>query len=148
MIYYFAYGMNTNLDQMAQRCPNATLIGPAVLPGYRFRFAGCADIVEHENSHVDGVLWYITEECLRALDLLEGYPTYYNSREVLVKCGKEDYFAEVYYMNPGIADGPPSCSYYDMVMEGYRQNRVPTHQLTAFLEPWRKGDNPLTLTLF
>lgn len=148
MIYYFAYGMNTNLDHMAQRCPAAKLIGPAVLPGHRFRFAGHADIVPDESSHVDGVLWYITKECLEALDRLEGYPTYYDCKEVLVKCGDEDYFAEVYYMTPGNLDGLPSERYYTLVMEGYRQNGVSTHQITQFLEPWRKSDNPLTLTLF
>ena len=148
MIYYFAYGMNTNIEQMARRCPAAKLVGPAVLPGYRFRFAGHADIVEDERSHVDGVLWFITEECLYALDLLEGYPVYYNCKEVLVKCGDEDYFAEVYYMNPGVADNVPSQSYYDMVVEGYRRNGVPLDQIERSLGPWRKGDNPLTLTLF
>lgn len=148
MIYYFAYGMNTNREQMARRCPAAQVIGPAVLPGYRFRFATHADIVPDEDSAVEGVLWYITEECLRSLDALEGYPHYYDCREVLVKCDGEDYFAEVYYMNPGNPDSPPGQSYYDMVMEGYRQHGVNTQQITQFLEPWRKGDNPLTLTLF
>lgn len=148
MIYYFAYGMNTNLNEMARRCPAAQLIGPAVLPGYRFRFAGHADVVPDEDSTVEGVLWYITEDCLLSLDMLEGYPHYYNSKEVLVKCEDEDYFAEVYYMNPGHLDEPPHTSYYEMVMEGYRENGVSTRQITQFLEPWRKGDNPLTLTLF
>ena len=148
MIYYFAYGMNTNRDQMAQRCPAAKFIGPAVLPGYRFRFAGHADIVPDDDGAVEGTLWYITEECLKSLDALEGYPHYYNSCEVLVKCGSEDYFAEVYYMNPGVEDAPPSQHYYEMVLEGYRQHGVNTQQITQFLEPWRKGDNPLTLTLF
>lgn len=148
MIYYFAYGMNTNREQMALRCPAAELVGPAVLPGYRFRFAGCADIVEDPASHVDGVLWYLTDECLHALDILEGYPHYYNSTEVLVKCGSADYFAEVYYMNPGNADGLPSQSYYDMVVEGYQQHQVPIDQIERSLGAWRKGDNPLTLTLF
>ena len=148
MIYYFAYGMNTNLEQMAHRCPAAQVIGPAVLPGHRFRFAGCADVVEDENSYVHGVLWYITENCLAALDALEGYPHYYNCKEALVKCGSEDYFAEVYYMNPGFADDLPSASYYDMVVEGYRSNGVPMDQIERSLGPLRKGDNPLTRTLF
>jgi gamma-glutamylcyclotransferase (GGCT)/AIG2-like uncharacterized protein YtfP len=148
MIFYFAYGMNTNLEQMAQRCPAAVLIGPAVLPGYRFRFAGCADIVEDRKQHVDGVLWYITNDCLSALDVLEGYPTFYNSREVLVKSGQEDYFAEVYYMNPGHTDGYPSDSYLSMVTEGYLQNQVPLNQITKSLELLRKNNSPLTLNAF
>ena len=148
MIFYFAYGMNTNLDQMAVRCPAAVLIGPAVLPGYRFRFAGCADIVEDPDQHVDGVLWYITNDCIAALDMLEGYPTFYNSREVLVKSGSEDYFAEVYYMNPGHADGLPSRSYLDMVTEGYLQNQVPLDQITESLELLSKNNSPLTMGEF
>ena len=148
MIYYFAYGMNTNREQMAQRCPAARVIGPAVLPGYRFRFAGCADVVEDKSSHVDGVLWYITEDCLAALDVLEGYPHYYNCKEVLVKCDSEDYFAEVYYMNPGFADGLPSQGYYDMVTAGYRQHGVCLDQIERSLGMLRKDDNPLTRTLF
>lgn len=147
-IYMFAYGMNTNLEQMARRCPAAQVVGPAVLPGYRFRFAGCADVVPDENSYVNGVLWYITEECLYALDQLEGYPHYYNCKEVLVKCGSEDYFAEVYYMNPGYADDAPSQSYYDMVTEGYRSNGVPLDQIERSLGSLRKNDNPLTRILF
>lgn len=149
MIFYFAYGMNTNREQMARRCPAAQVVGPAVLPGYRFRFAGCADIVPAEGHAVEGVLWYITEECMAALDILEGYPHYYNSKEVLVKCGSEDYFAEVYYMNPGFGDDYPSQSYLDMVTEGYQQHGVSTQQITSFLELLHKNnENPLTRTLF
>ena len=28
---YFAYGSNINLDQMAQRCPDAQVVGPVTL---------------------------------------------------------------------------------------------------------------------
>lgn len=148
MIYYFAYGMNTNQQQMAHRCPAAKLIGPAVLPGYRFRFAHHADIVPDENFSVEGVLWYITEDCLKSLDALEGYPHYYDCQEVLVKCEGEDYFAEVYYMTPGKLDALPSANYYKIVMEGYQQHGVNTRQITQFLESWQTVDNPLTSTLF
>ena len=37
---YFAYGMNTNKDEMSYRCPSAKPLGLAVLPGYRFEFKG------------------------------------------------------------------------------------------------------------
>ena len=75
---YFAYGMNTNTQGMANRCPQAVAFGHARLLGHRFRFAGCADVQVDRRSHVDGVLWDITEECLASLDILEGYPYYYN----------------------------------------------------------------------
>ena len=133
MILYFAYGMNTNLTQMAQRCPAARCLGPAVLPDYRFRFAGCADVVPDANSSVDGVLWQLTEDCLAALDVLEGYPHFYNSDELQVYFGDQIVYAEVYYMNPGQPDGLPSDGYLRMVQEGYRQCGVDATQIEQSL---------------
>lgn len=130
----FAYGMNTNLDQMARRCPAARCLGAATLPGYRFRFAGHADVVEDRNSSVEGVLWMLTEDCLAALDQLEGYPVYYNSEELQVEYDGEILFAEVYYMNPGVPNSDPSQGYLDMVVEGYEQNNLSTDQIYECLK--------------
>ena len=74
---YFAYGMNTNQDEMAYRCPGAHSLGHARLIDHAFRFAVHADVVPCEGSYVDGVLWSITDQDLDHLDQLEGYPTYY-----------------------------------------------------------------------
>ncbi len=43
---YFAYGSNINLDQMAQRCPEAEVVGPVTLPDHEllFRYSGVATI--------------------------------------------------------------------------------------------------------
>ena len=38
--YYFAYGSNMNLDQMAYRCPAASVVENVKLEGYRLYFAG------------------------------------------------------------------------------------------------------------
>ena len=35
---YFAYGSNLNFDQMAYRCPEATVVGTAKLDGYELAF--------------------------------------------------------------------------------------------------------------
>ena len=37
---YFAYGSNINLEQMADRCPAAEVVGTAVLDGYELLFRG------------------------------------------------------------------------------------------------------------
>ena len=37
---YLAYGSNLNLDQMAYRCPTATILGTSELNGYRLLFRG------------------------------------------------------------------------------------------------------------
>ena len=57
--YYFAYGMNTNLDEMSYRCPTARPLGYATLLNHRFRFATHADVVPALESVVHGVLWEI-----------------------------------------------------------------------------------------
>ena len=38
MKYYFAYGSNMNLDQMAYRCPDAEVVGRCVLKDYRLDY--------------------------------------------------------------------------------------------------------------
>ena len=38
--YYFAYGSNMNLDQMAYRCPAASVVEKVKLEGYRLTFCG------------------------------------------------------------------------------------------------------------
>ena len=78
--YYFAYGSNMNLDQMAYRCPAASVVENVKLEGYRLTFcgrgkgSGVATILPEEGSQVEGVLWKITPECEKSLDFYEGYP--------------------------------------------------------------------------
>ena len=126
---YFAYGMNTNSQGMAQRCPGAVAFGSAKLLGHRFRFSGPADVQRDRHSDVDGVLWDITEDCLTSLDTLEGYPYYYDRKWADVEFGGEVCKALVYYMNPGHRNSPPSSGYFSMVLEGYEEFGVPTRQL-------------------
>lgn len=131
---YFAYGMNTNTDGMARRCPRAVSHGHARLLDHVFRFSGPADVIKHHDSFVNGVLWTITDECLAALDLLEGYPYYYNRRHKEVLYQGRIVPALVYFMQPGNIDSPPSDSYFNMVLEGYKEHGVPTEQLYNALE--------------
>ena len=126
---YFAYGMNTNSQGMAERCPAAVSFGRAQLVGHQFRFAGPADVQVNRFCHVDGVLWDITDECLKALDMLEGYPYYYDRKWARVEIDGEVCQALVYYMQPGNRNSSPSSSYFHMVLEGYEEHGVSTHQL-------------------
>ena len=126
---YFAYGMNTNSQGMAERCPAAVSFGRAQLEGHRFRFAGPADVQVDRHSMVDGVLWDITEDCLAALDALEGYPYYYMRKWARVWFQGQEVQALVYYMRPGHRNERPSSSYFNMVLEGYQEHGVSTHQL-------------------
>ena len=42
-MYYLAYGMNTNREAMAARCPKAKPLGGFYLPDHRLTFRGVAD---------------------------------------------------------------------------------------------------------
>jgi len=126
---YFAYGMNTNPKEMAYRCPGAQSLGHARLVDHSFRFAQHADVEPCDNSYVDGVLWDINEDNLRALDVLEGYPHYYHRVVGSVVLGSRTFHALVYRMQPGHQICEPSSSYYNLVTQGYRAHGVPTDQL-------------------
>lgn len=126
---YFAYGMNTNSYEMAFRCPQAQSLGRAILMDHEFRFSQHADIVEQPGMEVHGVLWDITPECLRSLDLLEGYPNYYERKMVDVIVNDVVVTAVTYYMTGQRNDMEPSKEYLNMLYEGYDEHNVDTAQI-------------------
>lgn len=123
-----AYGMNTNVAQMAYRCPRAVSLGVAELPGYELVFRGCADIRPNLSSGMVGVLWDITDDCLAALDVLEGYPDYYTRYEVPVFHNDKWKTALVYKMNAGDIF-PPNAGYLRMLFEGYSEHGADVQQI-------------------
>jgi gamma-glutamylcyclotransferase (GGCT)/AIG2-like uncharacterized protein YtfP len=123
-MYYFGYGMNTNPQGMAGRCPAAQALGRARLPDHEFRFSYHADILPAPGQSVEGVLWRVTDQCMARLDSLEGYPNYYTRKQVQVQCGGDSFTAWVYQMNPledGLPSDPemPDMGYLQNVLEGY-----------------------------
>ena len=126
---YFAYGMNTNKEEMAYRCPGARALGRAVLPGYRLEFKSFATIVPSPKENVEGVLWVITESDESALDMLEGYPEFYDKKTVSVDHDNQSYIAMTYIMGPREQGLAPSDGYYSMVSEGYQSFGLSQQQL-------------------
>jgi len=130
---YFGYGMNTNKQQMASRCPDSKVIGAAILPGYKFVFRGHADVELDWESQVEGVLWDISDKCLQALDRLESFPSYYLRQRAWVETDNGYGVAWVYMMNDQDYVSNPSTHYYNMCMEGYTQHGISKEQLTNAL---------------
>ena len=145
--YYFAYGSNMNLDQMAYRCPAASVVENVKLEGYRLTFcgrgkgSGVATILPEEGSRVEGVLWKITPECEKSLDFYEGYPHLYGKEPVLVQ-GKDGVKREVmaYTMNAPYKDQPaiPSDLYFMGIVEGCHQNGISSRSVTDALKRTRQ----------
>ena len=117
---YFAYGMNTNQEEMSYRCPGARALSRAMLPGYRLEFKSFATIVPNPKETVEGVLWTITDPEESALDMLEGYPEFYDKKIVSVEHDNQSYIAMTYIMGPREQGHAPSDGYYSMVSEGYQ----------------------------
>ena len=82
---YFAYGSNLNFDQMAYRCPEATVVGTAKLDDYELAFRrGYLTILPKEGASVEGLIWSVTDHDESQLDCYEGYPTFYDKETMTV----------------------------------------------------------------
>ena len=134
---YFAYGSNINREQMEFRCPDACVVGPVALENYEllFRGGGFATITPCEGGKVHGLLWSLTPECERSLDMYEGYPRFYDKRTVTVRDGLgRELTVMAYIMDERFREPMlPSTSYYNGILEGYRQNGLP---VTALKKAW------------
>lgn len=139
--FMFSYGMNTHLTSMMLRCRNAKIVGETILPNHRLDFRYHLDITPHANSHVEGVLWEIDPDDLATIDQVEGYPDYY-VRALFSPYRKylgNTYSAWTYFMRGDQTYGPPELEfpderYFNLVMEGYRQNKLDTDQLWQALD--------------
>jgi len=118
MKIYIAYGSNMNLKQMKMRCPNAKPIGKSTLENYKLVFKGVADVVKCEGEKVPIVIWEITDECEKALDIYEGYPRLYRKEYATVKIGNKEVNGMMYVMNYGKGSAP-SKHYFNIIKEGY-----------------------------
>ena len=115
--------------QMEWRCPMALASRAFILRNWELKFYSHATIEPRKGAEVAGVLWEITDEHLRALDQLEGYPYYYNRVVSSVIHGARTFHVLVYRMQPGHPDSEPTRGYYNLIHEGYRAHGVPTDQL-------------------
>lgn len=131
---YFSYGMNTNLEQMALRCPTANSLGAAVLPGFRFEFKSFATVTPDSEQDSVGVLWEIGPADESSLDILEGYPNYYDKRTVTVLLNDVPKTAMVYLMHPDEVLNLPTNSYLTMLEQGYTAHGIELEQLYSAIE--------------
>ncbi len=120
-MYYFAYGSNLNLKQMETRCPDHKVIMSYTLDNFKLMFRSAADIVKHQNSKVEGVIFLISLQDERNLDMYEGVPNIYIKEYFYCKIGNNEEKVLYYKMNSeGV--GKPTDKYYNAIHEGYLQN--------------------------
>jgi hypothetical protein len=124
MKLYFAYGANLNLEGMRFRCPAARPVSAFLLHDWQLAFSGVATIQPQLGASVPGALWEITSECEDNLDVFEGFPFLYS--KVYLAQSNMEFMA--YVMN----DDPPALpnrSYFNTILEGYRDWDLPVSEL-------------------
>lgn len=128
---YGAYGSNLSHDQMSYRCPNAVPSGTMELGGWGLRFRGVADIEKSQDESVSLGLWRITEKCLHALDIYEGFPRFYRREHVAISDGLP---VMAYMMNNQGEVYPPSEHYLQSLIDGYKNFSIDKDCLVAAIE--------------
>ena len=134
MKYYLAYGMNTNKAEMNYRCPESESMGKVVLKDYKLAFKVHCDAEYKPGAGMECALWRITDDCEQSLDQLEGYPFYYDKKEVIIQHQGKTIRPMIYYMKDNSALDMPAKHYLDMVVEGYREHKMDINQIIRSLE--------------
>ena len=143
-VKYFAFGRNVNANAMLskRRCPNAKLLGPAVLNYYKFIIdeRGYASVKKSKNDKVFGVLWIISPEDNKRLDLREGVKiNIYRKENLKVETvvGFDEIEAMVYISNSDegffAKDG-----YIEEIVEGLKKQKVPIDDFNIYLQHIRR----------
>jgi len=120
---YFAYGSNLNFEQMAYRCPEATVVGTAKLDGYE-------------------LIWSVTDHDESQLDCYEGYPTFYDKETMTVTdADGTPHEIMVYTMNAPYRDQllPVSSRYNAVVLQGCLDAGISPQQFYDADEKYRKA---------
>ena len=128
--YYFAYGSNLNLKQMAIRCPTAKVVGVGKLKGYRLIFSYYATVIRDESSFVPVAIWEIDGYCEAALDRYEGFPTFYRKENITVETADGDIRGIIYIMNKSEKQ-PPSEAYYNVIIDGCHDTGIGTDHIES-----------------
>ncbi|TGD87418.1 replication protein [Mycolicibacterium sp. CH28] len=133
---YFAYGSNLCVQQMARRCPEAVDPRPATLADHDWLIneRGVATVEPFTGSTVHGVLWWVSDQDLAALDSAEGVPVRYRRDRLTVHTAAGPAPAWV-YIDHRTEPGPPRPGYLERIIDGARHHGLPQRWLD-FLRRW------------
>lgn len=134
---YIAYGSNCNIKQMQSRCFDSILIGTGYIEGYELRLKGVATILPKRKSKVPVTVWSISEKDEHFLDIYEGVKNkLYRKENIRAHLDNTGEVIEgmVYILNGNKPDYLPSIFYFEVIMEGYKENNLPIKYLLKAYE--------------
>lgn len=125
----FAYGSNMCAADMAARCPQAKILGPARLPKFRFALLpdGFATLVRDPAALTHGVLWDLSFAALAALDRYEG-DGYEKVLLPVIRAGGA-VRALVYLVRPGANPGRAPPDYMEKIAAAAAAHALPREHI-------------------
>ena len=137
-IFYFAYGSNMDNSQMKLRCPNTNIESIATLKQYRFiiNSRGVATVIPDSSRVVHGVLWNITKDDEKKLDICEGvkWGTYKKINvDVEAKSGRE--VNAMIYIAADNSRGYSKSNYVEKIVAVARKHELPDEYIQE-LKSW------------
>jgi len=135
---YFAYGSNMWLQQMQSRCPHSPLLGVGLLPGYRWIITtrGYANIVVDYEHQVEGLVFWLSPEDERLLDLYEGVEQekYHKVVVQIFFQGAEQ--PALTYVDPVISEGKPREEYVGRINAALLDAPLSTEYIKRVIRPF------------
>lgn len=121
--YYFAYGSNMDLNQMASRCPNSRYISVGCIHNYRLVFKNTfATIIPADGYEVPIVIYKISKSDEDILDRYEHVPNSYYKVTATINPSEENEDSMdglLYIMQPVSSYSLPSNNYYNLIKSAY-----------------------------
>lgn len=126
--YYIAYGSNLNVQQMKYRCPDAKIVGTAIVKGYELLYKGSMTgsyltIEKKKGGKVPVAVWEVSKADEERLDIYEGFPTFYYKKAMRLPVktlkGEKKLDTFVYIMHEEREIGIPHQTYIRVCEEGY-----------------------------
>lgn len=139
----FAYGINTNILNLAQRCPDwPGQYATGWIENHQMRFEKAypgsdrtfANIRPRQGGRVYGIVLWLDEASFQAVDRFEGYPKHYERKRVIAHVnglGMEACWA--YWSDHVDHVLPPSVDYYLGVLQGLQEANAPEEYLRSLI---------------
>jgi len=137
--FYFAYGSNMDLAQMARRCPQARRVGRGVTRHRSFVInrRGVATLRAQRNAETWGGIWHITDEDEVALDWFEGVAIgRYRKTLASVRLDGGTTIKALLYVDPVTDRGEPRLGYLPRIVRGALDFRLPKSYVERIIAPF------------
>jgi len=137
--FYFAYGSNMDVAQMAQRCPQARRVGRGLARHRRFVInrRGVATLRSQRDAETWGGIWRITADDEAALDRFEGvHHGCYRKTLATVRLDGGTTLKALVYIDPMTDHGEPRLGYLPRVVRGALAFRLPQTYVARIIAPF------------